>query len=988
MTKHLLLAAGFVCVRIISSAQSISPLTPEQALAAFHLEPALKIQLVAAEPLVIAPVAMTFDQSGRLYVVENRGYPTGPGPGKPPAGVVALLEDTDGDGRYDKRTVFADGLTFPNGIMPWRDGFLVTCAPDIIFLKDSDGDGRADIRRVILTGFEENNTTQLRVSHPILGPDNWIYVTSGLTGGKIRKPEFPNAVPLVTKTDLRFRPDTWDFEAADGRAQFGMSFDDFGHRFICMNRVQVQHVVLPSRYLRRNPVLPLIDTVQNVPETMMAEPLPGHGSAARIYPISHNITTADSHAGTFTAACGVTIYRGTGLPPDYYGNALSCDPTGNLVHRDRLNSEGATFRASRAHETDELVASTDDWFRPVYLSVGPDGALYICDMYRKTIEHPAYLPDEVRKRTDFDSGKDKGRIYRVVASNRPSHETFSFPTTTAGLCAELNHPNGWRRDRAHRLLLQKADSAMIAPLRQFFTTPKISSPAGRVLALYLLDRVTALDESTLLRGLEDAHPGVRENAAILAEPRLRSLPKVREKILKLAEDPDFHVRFHAALDLGDVQDSSAIPALAKIAVQSASDKWTRAAVFSSIGGRQLEFARVFAPLLMRSQTGRGTQPGLAELTQELGRELGSTQPTNNLDQSITALLGKLQSATVAPWQIPALNGFLAAMDKRGIRDLSLLRQPGTQDAGANLSERIAVLERRARSLSGENDGILELRQAAVDLVARLQFPGSKEVLLRALEARQPPALQASAIRALSRGTSTNLIAELLTRERWQTYTPIVRETLLESLLSSSDCVPALLTAIDSGQVPPAVINSARRKQLLQSKDVATREHAAALFKNAGSPDRMKVYEQYKPVLSLSPVPSNGREMFKRHCSICHRLDREGVPVGPDLFSIRNQSKETILLHIIVPEFEIMPGFVNFLVETKDGRSLSGIIAAETPESVTLRGSLNQEETIARSNLLSIISTGLSLMPQELEKAMTRQQMADLLAYLKGEAAAP
>src|SRR5438034_688028 len=190
-------------------------LTPEEALAAFHLEPGLQIQLVAAEPVVVAPVAMTFDEKGRLFVVENRGYPTGPGPGKPPAGIIALLEDTDGDGRFDKRTVFADGLTFPNGVMPWKGGVFVTCAPDLFYLKDTDGDGRADVRRVVFTGFATNGSTQLRVSHPTLGIDGWIYLTSGLTGGKVTSPEYANHPPVELKTDFRFRPDTDQFEAAD-----------------------------------------------------------------------------------------------------------------------------------------------------------------------------------------------------------------------------------------------------------------------------------------------------------------------------------------------------------------------------------------------------------------------------------------------------------------------------------------------------------------------------------------------------------------------------------------------------------------------------------------------------------------------------------------------------------------------------------------------------------------------------------------------------
>src|SRR5206468_10771708 len=186
-----------------------SSLTPGQAILSFRLEPGLKIELVASEPLVGDPVAMAFDETGRMFVAENRGYPTGPGEGKPPAGIIAMLEDTDGDGRYDKRTVFADHLTFPNGVMPWRGGLFVTCAPDLLYLKDTDGDGRADVRRVVLTGFATNGSTQLRVSHPTLGLDGWIYLTSGLAGSsKIKSPDHPERLGLETSADVRFGPDT------------------------------------------------------------------------------------------------------------------------------------------------------------------------------------------------------------------------------------------------------------------------------------------------------------------------------------------------------------------------------------------------------------------------------------------------------------------------------------------------------------------------------------------------------------------------------------------------------------------------------------------------------------------------------------------------------------------------------------------------------------------------------------------------------------
>jgi putative membrane-bound dehydrogenase-like protein len=477
-----------------ASAGPDGPLTPEEAPRSFRIEPGVRLELVAAEPLIASPVALTFDGSGRLYVVENRGYPTGPGEGQPPAGRIARLEDTDGDGRMDRRTEFADGLTFPNGLMPWQDGLIVTCAPDVLLLRDGDGDGKADERRVLFTGFATTGSTQLRVSHPTLAIDNWVYLTSGLTGGNVVSPAAPDRPAVALgRTDFRFRPDGDAWEAADGGSQFGMTFDDFGRRFICYNRVQVQHVVISSKALRRNPHLASSETVQNCPAETVAEPLRGHGAAARLFPISRNITTADSHAGTFTAACAVTVYRGTGLPETFRGGAFSCDPTGNLVHFDRLVPRGVTFSASPARDGVEFLASSDSWFRPVFLAHGPEGALYVCDMYRKTIEHPDYLPVEIRKHTDFEGGKGMGRIWRVVRDDLPAERARDLrrvdlaAAPTPRLCEVLRDRDGWRRDTAHRLLLGGATGTRPSLCARWRRTRRPrrdgrprAAPAGRV----------------------------------------------------------------------------------------------------------------------------------------------------------------------------------------------------------------------------------------------------------------------------------------------------------------------------------------------------------------------------------------------------------------------------------------------------------------------------------------------------------------------------
>ena len=981
MNKPILIVALFLSsLSRAAAADADGSLTPEQALASFKLEPGLKTELVAAEPLVANPVAIAFDERGRLFVAENRGYPTGPGPGKPPAGVIAVLEDTDGDGRFDKRTVFADGLTFPNGVMPWKGGVFVTCAPDLLYLKDTNGDGPADIRQVVFTGFSTSGSTQLRVSHPTLGLDNWIYLTSGLTGGKITSPEYPNHPPVNSKTDFRFRPDTDEFEVADGRGQFGLSFDDSGNRFVCMNRIQVQHVVLPSRYLRRNPHLAFSETMQNCPEEMTPDLLNSHGAAARVYPISHNLTTADSHAGTFTAACGLMIYRARALPKEHWGNAFSCEPTGNLVHRDTLVPAGATFIARRSSEKAEFLASSDDWFRPVFLTTGPDGAIYICDMYRKTIEHPDYLPDEVRKHTDFESGKGQGRIYRVtkIKAEPPKNITLAN-APIRDLCRELASPNAWWRQTAQRLLIERQDPTAV-PLLKSALRASHSAVHG-LHALYTLDGLGALDDAQIKRALKDKNPSVREHAIQLAEKRLARTPASASLLSKLASDPEPRVRFQCALTLGEFEGPEVIPALAQIAARDAADPWARAAVLSSTG--------THADALWRGLVlaGSQTKEGKAPLMFELGRILGAGQPREHLLEVLKELTAANQPQPLAS-RLAALSGFAEGLRSRGLgrRDNSLLMSLLPEDAAteASLREQITSLLKTSRSMAMDSAQNLSVRLSATRLLAQADFSLAGEPLLGLLSSQHPVELQRAAVRSLAQMPGEQTAPAMITRERWQTCTPPVREAVLSALLSQPRHLPPLLSALEAGAVPVSAVDSARRKQLMQNRDSAIAQRAEALFKNFQSGDRMKVYEDYKSVLSLKADAHNGREIFKKNCASCHRLDREGIPVGPDLFGIRNQPKEVILLHIIIPEYEILPGFVNYVVETRDGRTLSGIIGAETDEKITLRRALGEEDIVPRANIVSIVSTGLSLMPQELEKNISRQEMADLIGYLKGE----
>ena len=261
------------------------PLSPTEALASFQLEPGYRIELAAAEPLIKDPVAMAFDDRGRMFVVENGGYPgplEGADAGPAAEGVIALLEDTNRDGRFDKRTDFARQLTFPNGIMAWDGGVFVSCAPDLLYLKDTDNDGVADERRVVFTGFDVSKTSQLRFSHPTLGIDNWIYLTSGLAGGRVTAPDQPERSPVTLGTnDSRFNPLTLAFEVTGGQGQYGLTFDDYGRRFTCSNRRPVMHVVLETADLKRNPHLAFSQTVEDVSAAGAAGRRSGRSAATR-----------------------------------------------------------------------------------------------------------------------------------------------------------------------------------------------------------------------------------------------------------------------------------------------------------------------------------------------------------------------------------------------------------------------------------------------------------------------------------------------------------------------------------------------------------------------------------------------------------------------------------------------------------------------------------------------------------------------------------
>jgi putative membrane-bound dehydrogenase-like protein len=958
------------------------PLPPDKARTAFRVAPGLRVDLVAAEPQIESPVAMAFDEDGRLWVVEMRDYPNGPAKGQPPQGRIRILEDRDGDGFYETSTVFAEGLLFANGILPWKGGALVTAAPYIVHLRDTDGNGKADHRDVLFEGFAAQNP-QLRVSHPVLGLDNWIYVANGLRGGQVKR-SGKNVKPVnLSGRDFRFDLVREQYEAISGMGQYGNCFDDWGRRFVCDNRHHLRHVVLPERYLRRNPFLAVTEVVEDTSELPLGEA----GAGSKIYPLSDNWTTSNLHAGRFTAACGVFVYRGDLLPQEYRGCAFTCDPTGNLVHQEVLRPHGATFRSRPARLGVEFLATPDDWCRPVFLALGPDGAMYVVDMCRAVIEHPEFMPPELQKRPDLTWGKDKGRIWRIVPEgykHKPVRPNLS-KATVGELVKLLSHPSAWWRTTAQRLLLEREDRAAIPLLKAL--CQDTTSPVGRVHAAWLLESFSALDEGLVLKLLGDGHPRVREQGVLLAEGLLSKSSAVQKKLIALADEVDSQLRYHVALSLGLWDSDRILAPLGKIALAGAKDRWTREAVVCSAGRRA--YCLLFDHLGDLAGRGPDGSEEHAQLLTELSVQVGAHADPKDLLGfwlDIGADVGSFRDPLHWDAVILGLHGLADGLKRRGKSLLGFLNSFGKTD-------KIVERQRSYFAVAAEigeskfNDPWTKkpfnprVRLTAIRLLAHAPWKVAATPLARLATQDAAQEIRLAAVRSLAAHDHGEVASLFL--KSWRAYTPALRREVAEALLSRPHRTLALLKEIEAGSVKPADLDPARVRQLLQHGRAEIRDLARKLLQESLPADRKEVVARYQPALKIKGAPARGRDIFQKHCATCHRVGGVGIDVGPDISDSRTKTAEALLTDILNPNQAIDNNYISYVVTTKSGKVLTGIIASETATSLTLRRAEGQTDVVLRQDVEEITSSGVSLMPEGVEKSISLTEMADLIAFLKG-----
>ncbi|MEO8497797.1 MAG: PVC-type heme-binding CxxCH protein, partial [Planctomycetota bacterium] len=743
--------------------------------------------------------------------------------------------------------------------------------------------------------------------------------------------------------------------ATSGGGQHGLSFNQWGDKFVCSNSDHAQYVQFEDRYVARNPYFaapsPRSSIAADGPQadvfrTSPIEPWRIVRTRLRAKGIVPGVVEGGGQpAGYFTGATGITIFRGNAWPAEYLGWAIVGDVGSNLVHRKRIEEDGAGYIARRVDEKSELLTSNDIWFRPAQFANAPDGALYIADMYRETIEHPLSLPPVIKKHLDLTSGRDRGRIYRIVGTDFKQQPLPRLgEASTATLVTTLAHENGWHRETAARLLYERQDRSAI-PLLELLVRSG-NTPEGRIHALYALDGLDGLSSEIILRATHDEHPRVREHAVRLSERVAANSAQVRERLYAMVDDAAFRVRYQLAFTLGELSGPSRNQALISIVKRDGSEGLMRVAVMSSLA----EGAGDVLAGLAQDATIRQSQVGRGYIT-SLAAQIGKQQRGDDI-AAVLRVLGSLPKTETET--IQAIVQGLAA--KQG----SDLAQQLAAVTGGQAEQLMKDLLSTASATAANRDAAAEARVAAVQRLRLGELDGRVPLFASLLTPTEPQEVQAAAIATLATYDSPGVATILVTQ--WRGLSPSLRGRAGDVLFSRDSWIPQLLAAVEANDIAMGDLEPTRMKLLASHRNPSIKKRAAKLLESTQNSDRNSLLVAYRESLDLPGDAMRGKAVFTKVCATCHQLEGVGHALAPNLAAMQNRGPEAILTNVLVPNREVNPQYLNYVLLTTDGRALTGMIAAETATSVTLKRADNATDTVLRIDIEALQSTGLSLMP--------------------------
>jgi putative membrane-bound dehydrogenase-like protein len=979
-------------------------LSPADAIAKMTVPEGFTVELVASEPDIVNPVAMTIDERGRFWITESFEYPrreAGPGRDR-----VKILEDTDADGKADKFTVFMDGLNIPSGIAVGHGGVWIANAPDILFVQDTDGDGKADTSEVVVTGFGRDDTHELPNSLT-WGPDGWLYGLNGVFNPAhvVYGPKNPNFrlkkmsgtleapassdeqnVPESSRHLFQQEPrQSWDFTCAMFRIHpktrefqvfcegtsnpWGIAFNDEGEAFVSAC---------------------VIDHLWHLTETGYY-----HRQGGPYPPFTWKIDSIVSHKHQKAAYCGIHWYDSDAYPEQYRKKLYMGNIHGSCINSDRIERFESTYKAS---PEPDLLSANDAWFMPVVQKTGPDGCLYILDWYDR------YHCYQDANRDPAGIDRLKGRLYRLRYEDTPRAKPEDMAKLDdQELVTRLGSGNGYQRDIAQRLLRERLlndddHKALIEHLTQAIAFP---GPVGRDQGVFgVLISINSPETQMLLKTNGD---DFYKSWAVRAAGDQKSLSlEAAEQIFALRNDPSPRVRLQVAIAAAKQESIPTIPTLAAVLAQAGDDPLVPRIVWQNLHPLlEKQTAEFVAEVqkLRAADSGSFPQPVIELLPRAADRILSTSKPDTlavaelvklllsteatdeSADRCLQLLTARIRSGEITGESMVSIRKELETSLRSAMK--ANASRPSTWSAvelAASLKMEDAV-KQASQLASQTKDEAIELR-----LINALVTAGSADGLTFAekiLISDRSADVRRRAVQAIGRigsAASTSALIRQLVK-----LPADVQPAAIEALTDRADSATELLGLVRDGKVPSALINANQAQKLLSLKDSQLAQLVTkhwGVVRTERDPARVELIARMRNELRTSQGdPVAGRTVFRKLCAQCHKMYGEGAEVGPDITRNGRASFEQLLSNVFDPSLVIGASYQGLTVVTKDGKAISGLPVEDSAQRVVLKVQGDKQEIIARADIEEVVPSKLSLMPEGIEKQLQPQELYDLFAFI-------